>query len=29
MKAWFVPPIVIPIGLVVLIVIYAAARSFA
>jgi len=29
MKAWFVPPIVIPIGLVVLIVIYAAARAFA
>lgn len=29
MKAWFVPPIVIPIGLVVLIVIYAAVRALA
>jgi hypothetical protein len=29
MKAWLVPPIVIPIGLVVLIVIYAAARALA
>jgi hypothetical protein len=29
MKAWFVPPIVVPVGLVVLIVIYAAARAFA
>jgi hypothetical protein len=29
MKAWFVPPVVIPIGLVVLIVIYAAARALA
>ena len=28
MKAWFVPPIVIPIGLAVLIVIYAAVRAF-
>lgn len=29
MKAWFVPPVVIPIGLVVLIVIYATVRAFA
>lgn len=29
MKAWLVPPVVIPIGLVVLIVIYAAARALA
>ncbi len=29
MKAWFVPPVVIPIGLVVLIVVYAAVRAFA
>jgi hypothetical protein len=29
MKGWFVPPVVIPIGLVVLIVIYAAARALA
>ncbi len=29
MKAWFVPPIVIPIGLVVLIVVYATVRAFA
>lgn len=29
MKAWFVPPIVIPIALVVLIVVYAAVRAFA
>jgi hypothetical protein len=29
MKGWLVPPVVIPIGLVVLIVIYAAARALA
>ena len=29
MKAWLVPPIVIPIGVVVLIVIYAAVRALA
>jgi hypothetical protein len=29
MKAWLVPPIVLPIGLVVLIVVYAAARALA
>ena len=29
MKAWFVPPIVIPVALVVLIVVYAAVRAFA
>lgn len=29
MRGWFVPPVVIPIGLVVLIVIYAAARALA
>lgn len=29
MKAWLVPPIVIPIGLVVLIVIYAVTRALA
>lgn len=29
MKGWFVPPVVIPIGIVVLIVIYAAARALA
>ncbi len=29
MKAWFVPPVVIPIALVVLIVVYAAVRAFA
>jgi len=28
MKAWLVPPVVIPIGLVVLIVIYATVRAF-
>jgi hypothetical protein len=29
MKGWFVPPVVIPIGLALLIVIYAAARALA
>jgi hypothetical protein len=29
MRGWFVPPVVIPIGLVVLIAIYAAARALA